>query len=108
MKGLLLGQKSWRGFGPRGLGFSTPIQYRCLKTRIHLQPHRQQSLNVLLQERGHVLPVHDVVQPAVLPVHRLLAARASRVGHVLEGVLKTKSDTQGRCVLEGGGVLALP
>lgn len=75
------------------------------KTRVQLRPHREQSLNVLLQERGHVLPVHDVVQPAGLPLQGLVAAWASGVGHVLEGALKTRYS---RCVLEGGGVLALP
>lgn len=47
--------------------------------------YRQQSLNIFLQEGGEVLPVQDVSQPAVLPLHHhLLATWASRLGHVLE------------------------
>lgn len=73
------------------------------------RPHREQSLNVLLQEGGHVLPVHDVVQPAVLPLHHLLATRASGVGHVLEGALMhCEFDTCRQIRPRGGGVLALP
>lgn len=79
-----------------------------MKGRTQLQPHREQSLNVLLQEGGHVFPVHHVVQPAVLPLHGLLAAWASGVGHILEVAFKTQSDTYSRCVLAGVGVLALP
>lgn len=47
--------------------------------------YRQQCLNVVLQEGGDVLPVQDVPQPAVLPLHRhLVAAPTSAVGHVLQ------------------------
>lgn len=47
--------------------------------------YRQQSLNVLLQEGGDVLPVQDVSQPAVLSMRRhLVAGPPSGVGHVLQ------------------------
>lgn len=47
--------------------------------------YRQQCLDVLLQEGGDVLPVQDVSQPAVLPLHcHLVAAPTSAVGHVLQ------------------------
>lgn len=50
-----------------------------------LKTHRQQSLNVLLQEGGDVIPVQDVSQPAVLPrSHHLVTSAASSVGGVLE------------------------
>lgn len=94
----LVGQESRVGRGPRGPDASN---LGC-----SLQPHREQSLNVLLQEGGHVLPVHDVIQPAVLPLQILLAAWASGVGHVLEGARKARIQVCWR--VGGGGVLALP
>jgi len=52
---------------------------------VNRRTHGQQSLNVLLQEGGDVLPLQDFSEPAVSSLgHHLLTAGPSRVGHVLE------------------------
>lgn len=59
-------------------------QSTCKSTSVQ-QTHRQQSLNILLQKGGDVLPVQYVDEPAVLSLsHQLMTTQASRVGRVLE------------------------